>query len=94
VSSTVPGGLWKNVDGGASWQNLSPLLGSTVTPTVYALAVSPHNPGTLYAGTNIGVITSRDRGASWRVLTSDVGLIQLLGRFRLNSLTNREILSS
>lgn len=78
VDSSVPGGLWKSMDCGASWQNLSPSAVDAVTPTVYALAVSPKNPGTLYAGTSLGVITSTDGGESWLSLASDIGLIRFL----------------
>jgi photosystem II stability/assembly factor-like uncharacterized protein len=78
VDSSVPDGLWKSVDGGASWQNLSPSPEGAVTPTVYAIAVSPKNPGTLYVGTNRGVITSTDGGENWLSLASDIGSIQFL----------------
>jgi photosystem II stability/assembly factor-like uncharacterized protein len=75
ATSSVPGGLWKSVDGGASWRGLSPSPGPAVTPTVYVVAVSPKNSQTLYAATNLGVITSADGGENWQFLASGIGAI-------------------
>jgi hypothetical protein len=40
--------------------------------------VSPKNPGTLYAGTNFGVMTSSDEGQDWLPLASGVGPASIL----------------
>ncbi len=53
---TTPGGLFKSVDGGASWQSaVSGLAGESVT----AVAIDSQTPPTLYAGTyGSGVFTT------------------------------------
>ena len=65
------GSLSKSTDGGTSWRDLSPSLPSPV----YALAISPRNPATIYAGTDVGVMTSTDAGESWAPapLTLNIG---------------------
>jgi photosystem II stability/assembly factor-like uncharacterized protein len=56
-------GLFKSKDGGTTWRT----AGLTGT-TVYEIAVDPEEPATLYAGTDAGLFTSTDAGASWQVL--------------------------
>jgi photosystem II stability/assembly factor-like uncharacterized protein len=53
-------GALKSVDGGESWRP-SGLAHSTV----YALALDPETSTTLYAGTDKGLFTSTNAGASW-----------------------------
>ncbi|HYL36035.1 MAG TPA: hypothetical protein VEV17_09000 [Bryobacteraceae bacterium] len=60
-SNGSSGGLWKSTDGGANWQNLF----SSSSSRALAVIVSPQNSGTLYAGTDAGVMTSADGGQSW-----------------------------
>jgi photosystem II stability/assembly factor-like uncharacterized protein len=76
VDSQVPGALWKSVDQGASWLNVPPL--AEVPATVYSVTVSPKIPGTLYAGTNFGVMTSSDGGGDWLPLASGIGPASIL----------------
>src|SRR3954452_25155581 len=68
------GGVWKTVDGGLSWMNVSD--GYFGTASVGALAVSESDPNVIYAGmgeTTIrgnvahgdGVYKSNDGGATW-----------------------------
>jgi len=52
--------LYKSVDGGQRWA-ATPLKGVDV----YAVAVDPNRPSTVYAGTAKGVHKSLDGGASW-----------------------------
>jgi hypothetical protein len=77
------GGVWKSVDGGATWNPLSDLLPSIAIAT---LAMDPNNPDTLYAGTGewftsgsttrgdsirgAGIFKTTDGGATWRQLSS------------------------
>jgi hypothetical protein len=56
-----PGGVFASTDGGAHWQD----LGDILLRKVYALAVDPAGPSTLYAG-GYGVSSSTDGGASWQ----------------------------
>jgi photosystem II stability/assembly factor-like uncharacterized protein len=61
--------LSKSLDGGASWQ---PSATGITGFVVYALAIDPQRPATLYAGTERRVFKSTDAGASWSA--ADVGL--------------------
>ena len=56
-------GLFKSVDGGASWRLSSDGL---ETYSVYALAVDQSAPGMLYAGAAGGIYKSTDGGTTWR----------------------------
>jgi photosystem II stability/assembly factor-like uncharacterized protein len=62
------GGVFKSVDGGASWRAAS--RGMEIRP-ITALAVDPHQPGTVYAAAGdtttleVGLAVSRDGGATW-----------------------------
>jgi photosystem II stability/assembly factor-like uncharacterized protein len=62
-SSHATGGVYKSIDGGASW---SPVNNGLSTKSVQALAIDPNNPDTLYAGTyDGGVFRSINGGGSW-----------------------------
>ena len=74
----VAGGVWKTTDSGASWFALSDLMPNIA---VSCLAIDPHNPNTIYAGTgegyfNIdavrgaGIFKTTDAGNTWSVLDS------------------------
>ena len=56
-------GVRKSLDGGTTWRRAG--LPRT---EVHALAVDPKKPATLYAGTDAGLFTSTDAGASWQAL--------------------------
>jgi photosystem II stability/assembly factor-like uncharacterized protein len=74
TSPNTPGGLWKSVDGGASWRDLS----ASLPFPVYTVAVNPKNPTTIYAGTDFAVMTSMDAGETWIPLSSIIGPARLL----------------
>ncbi len=68
------GGVWKTVDGGVYWRNVSD--GFFTSATIGALAVAPSDPNVVYAGTGEttirvdvsygdGVYRSSDAGRSW-----------------------------
>lgn len=77
-------GMYKSVDGGATWNAIN--TGITLTPgareSVSAIAIDPENPGVLYVARGVwmgtgqvnfyptGLLTSRDSGSTWRVLTA------------------------
>ncbi|MEA2598358.1 MAG: hypothetical protein QOF01_4827, partial [Thermomicrobiales bacterium] len=84
------GGVWKTVDGGLTWRNVSD--GSFNTAAVGAIAVSESDPNVIYAGTgettirgNVshgdGVYKSTDGGKTWRNVglkdTRHIGRIQI-----------------
>jgi photosystem II stability/assembly factor-like uncharacterized protein len=56
-------GVSKSSDGGLTWRRSG--LGRTPVP---AVAVDPSEAGTLYAGTNAGVLKSTNAGATWQRL--------------------------
>jgi photosystem II stability/assembly factor-like uncharacterized protein len=70
----VGGGVWKTVDGGTYWENISD--GYLTTAAVGAIAVAPSDPNVIYVGTGEttirsdvshgdGVYRSNDGGATW-----------------------------
>lgn len=74
----VAGGVWKTVDGGASWEPLADLLANIA---VNSMAMHPTDPSVIYAGTgegyfNIdavrgaGIFKTANGGASWTRLRS------------------------
>jgi photosystem II stability/assembly factor-like uncharacterized protein len=61
------GGVFKSTNGGRSWFSMTSGLGR---PNVYALAIDPSAPETLYAGTDDGgVFKTIDGGRSWRLVS-------------------------
>ena len=52
-------GLWKSVDGGATWTNLG-------SGDITGLALDPRDPNTVYAGWNCCVYKTTDGGQSWK----------------------------
>jgi len=70
-------GVYKSADGGTSWSAVNNGLPSD---NVYALAIDPSSPDTLYAGTDgSGVYKSTDGGATWSAVNN--GLDDLLAYY-------------
>ncbi len=77
----VTGGIWKSLDGGASWHATDDLLPNLA---VCSLAIDPTNPSVLYAGTGeglfgswvrhrgMGIFKSSDAGMTWHQLPGTV----------------------
>ncbi|NPA43542.1 MAG: T9SS type A sorting domain-containing protein [Chlorobi bacterium] len=72
------GGLWKTVDGGATWM---PLTDELAAPGVSGIALDPLNPQVIYIGTgdddawqgpSRGMFKSTDGGRTWQHLTLPV----------------------
>lgn len=72
------GGIWKTVNGGASW---TPLMDAITSVPVTVLAMDPVNPDVIYAGTGesfadpqsrrgVGIFKTIDGGTTWTHLTS------------------------
>ncbi len=79
-AGSVSGGLWKTLDGGASWQSLTDHLPNLA---ISALAIAPSDPDMIYMGTGesfnnfagvggSGIFRSTDRGRTWVQLASTV----------------------
>ncbi len=77
------GGIWKTVDGGANWSDMS---GDLNLLTFGAIAIDPNNPNTIYAGTGEtrlsfntttfegnGLYKSTDGGISWTRIINGFG---------------------
>jgi len=56
-------GLHKSTNGGSTWNAVN--TGLPASPGIYALAIDPSSPTTLYAGGGFGVFKSSDGGANW-----------------------------
>ena len=54
--------LWVTTDSGTSWNNA---VGTLPGAPIYGLAIRPDNSNFLYAGTDVGVFASEDRGVTW-----------------------------
>src|SRR5262249_3437261 len=85
------GGVWKSVDGGTYWENISD--GFFRTSAVGAIAVAPSDPNVIYAGMgeacirgNVshgdGVYRSRDGGRTWENM--GLGDTRHIGRVRVH----------
>ena len=81
-AGTLGNGIFKSIDGGLSWTNLSSSLPKVdylaIPPVVAALAVDPSNPAIVYAGVSAGsstdgVYKSADGGQSWAPVSFDMG---------------------
>lgn len=77
-AGTAGGGVWKTTNGGLTW---SPMSDNQVTLGIGAVAVDPHQPLVVYAGTgeanrcadclsSDGLLQSRDGGVTWTLLGS------------------------
>ncbi len=68
------GKIFRTTDLGQTWVDISGFNGGKSSSTgfpdvaVYSLLVLPHEPQTIWAGTEIGVFESIDNGATWHIL--------------------------
>ena len=57
-------GVYKSIDGGKSWKNISTGL-TGKAKNVMTVQISPKSSKTLYAGTMVGLFISKNAGKSW-----------------------------
>ena len=80
LAGSVGGGIWKTVDAGASWINVTPDLPNLA---ISSLAVCTSSPSVIYAGTGeafgnldaiggAGIFKTTDGGSSWVQLSSTI----------------------
>jgi uncharacterized repeat protein (TIGR01451 family) len=62
ATPTRPGHVFKTVDGGKTWLNIS---GNLPDVPVNSLILDPSYANTLYAGTDVGPLVTYDGGANW-----------------------------
>ena len=65
---TIGQGIWRSDDSGQTWNRSSE--GVYMESDVRALAMHPHNPDIMYAGTNQGCYRTDDGGTRWNHLPS------------------------
>jgi photosystem II stability/assembly factor-like uncharacterized protein len=60
--------VWRSDDGAVTWESIDG-TGSTAIPDipVHSIVVDPANPGRLFLGTDLGVMTSNNDGRTWSV---------------------------
>ncbi len=69
--------ILRTKDLGATWEDISGFADASTSTgfpdvLVYDLIVLPHDPMTLWAGTEIGIVESNDDGATWHLLEGDL----------------------
>ncbi|MEH7501203.1 hypothetical protein V7152_04020 [Neobacillus drentensis] len=60
-------GIYKGLNGGKKWGKVEPKGLPSDLMKVYSLLVLPENKNSLLAGTENGVMISKDGGESWNV---------------------------
>jgi ligand-binding sensor domain-containing protein len=69
-AGTWGGGVYKSTDNGGHWSAANTGLQAG---DVYALAIEPAAPNTIYAGTEAGVFRTTDGGGNWAAASSGLG---------------------
>jgi len=77
---TVGAGVWYSPDSGERWKRSRITLPFHAQPgeiQIRALAISPHNPHHIFAGSEVGLYRSEDKGANWELLESPLDGLQI-----------------
>jgi hypothetical protein len=69
-------GIFKSVDHGNTWKQLTATAGNTDFSYVNRLVVDPADDNTIVAATNIGLFKSADGGVTWKSVYKGTGRIQ------------------
>lgn len=67
VFASACSGIYRSDNAGDSWRKLVGIPGTH--RRTHILAEDPHAPGTIYAGTTLGLFKSADEGRTWKHLT-------------------------
>jgi photosystem II stability/assembly factor-like uncharacterized protein len=78
--AAVGGGVFRSLNGGASWADASAGLGEILQ--VVSLAVDPVHPLTVYAAGPGGIFKSLDGGAAWTKKAPNLSVLKLLAPVR------------
>src|SRR5207248_102976 len=74
----IGGGVFKSVNGGATWVSVGNVGTGLTNLNVFAVAVDPSNPQRIYAGTAAGgVFISADSGVTWTASNSGLTSIDV-----------------
>jgi hypothetical protein len=76
--------LYRTTNGGLTWQNIH---GNLPTVPIFTIARHPVNASWLYAGTEVGLFTSMDAGATWKTSTDGPANVEISELFWLNNST-------
>jgi photosystem II stability/assembly factor-like uncharacterized protein len=68
-------GLWRSLDGGTTFTRTCD--GMFVECHVRALTAHPHDPGTIYLGSELGLFRSMDGADSWSCVESPLNGLQI-----------------
>ena len=77
---TVGEGVWQSSNGGENWRRCELSLPFSAEPgeiQIRALATSMRDPERVYAGSEVGLLCSDDRGASFQVVPSPMEGLQI-----------------
>ncbi|HYS53234.1 MAG TPA: hypothetical protein VER58_05650 [Thermoanaerobaculia bacterium] len=74
--------LWRTTDAGATWTSIT---GPLPQAPIETLAIHPKNSKWLYAGTEVGLFTSEDGGATWAVPQDGPANVSVKELFFLNN---------
>ena len=70
VVGTIGQSIMRSEDNGQTWVRIGPRRGFAYEASVRCIAMHPHQPNVLFAGTEKGLYRSDDAGANWQFVDS------------------------